>query len=102
MMILLLSQFLIRLIYSNKDHCSFDNGINSFTCRGLERGYVVTLDWKGREQIFPILSISVAVVSNENRKIDNHWKVSEIAAELKKYAKTFPGSIFVKDRRRKD
>jgi len=90
-------------ILATKIIALFDNGIKQFySAEDWERGYVVTLDRKGREQIFPILSISVAVVSNENRKIDNHWKVSEIAAELKKYAKTFPGSIFVEDRRRKD
>jgi len=32
--------------------------------------------------------------------IESHWSVGEIAAELKKYAKSFPGSIYVKDSRK--
>lgn len=88
-------------ILSSKIIASFDKGIKKFySADDWKRGYVVTLDRKGREQVFPILTVSVAVVSNENRRIDNHWIVGEIAAELKQYAKTFPGSIFVKDRRK--
>lgn len=80
---------------------SFDEGIKSFySKKDWERGYVLTVDRQGREQLFPILSLSIAVVSNEQRKIDTHWLVGEIAAELKKYAKTFPGSIYVRDVRR--
>jgi diguanylate cyclase (GGDEF)-like protein len=80
----------------------FDEGIQKFYSKeDWERGYVLTVDRKNREQLFPIISLSIAVVSNEHRKIDSHWLVGEIAAELKKYAKTFPGSIFVKDLRRK-
>lgn len=79
---------------------NFDRGIQRFYSKDdLERGYFLTFDRRGRERIFPLLSISIAIVSNENRKIDNHWLVGEIAAELKKYAKTFPGSIYVKERR---
>ncbi|HHW42010.1 MAG TPA: response regulator [Syntrophomonadaceae bacterium] len=79
---------------------SFDRGIKKFYSKDdWERGFVLTIDRRGREQIFPLLSLSIAIVSNEHRKIDSHWLVSEIAAELKKYAKTFPGSIYVKDRR---
>lgn len=80
----------------------FDQGIQKFySNEDRERGFVVTIDRRGREQVFPLLSLSIAVVSNEYRPIDNHWLVGEIAAELKKYAKTFPGSIYVKDRRRR-
>ena len=79
----------------------FDQGIKNFySSDDWERGYVLTIDRKGRENVFPILSLSIAIVSNEYRSIDSHWLVSEIAAEVKQYAKTFPGSIFVKDRRR--
>lgn len=79
----------------------FDQGIRKFYSKeDWERGFVLTVDRRGREQIFPLLSLSIAVVSNECRTINSHWLVGEIAAELKKYAKTFPGSIYVKDRRK--
>ncbi len=87
-------------IVSSRLITCFDEGIKNFySSDDWERGYVFTVDRKGRERIFPILSLSVAIVSNEHRNIDSHWLVSEIAAELKQYAKSFPGSIFVKDRR---
>ncbi|MBS4026587.1 MAG: response regulator [Clostridia bacterium] len=61
--------------------------------------YMVSFDRKGKRQQFPIMTLSIAVVSNRNRKIDSHWQVSHSAAELKKHAKTLPGSVYVKDRR---
>jgi len=39
-------------------------------------------------------------MSNEHRKVINHIQVAEIAAELKKKAKSIEGSAYVKDRRR--
>ncbi|MDH7576370.1 MAG: response regulator [Bacillota bacterium] len=79
----------------------FDRGIQKFYSKeDLQRGFIVTVDRRGREQVFPLLSLSIGVVSNEYRAIDNHRLVGEIAAGLKKYAKTFPGSIYVKDRQK--
>lgn len=76
----------------------FDQGIHKFYSKeDSKQGFVVTVDRRGREQIFRIMSLSIAVVSNEYRPIENHWIVGEIAAELKKIAKTFPGNVFVKD-----
>jgi diguanylate cyclase (GGDEF)-like protein len=63
-------------------------------------GYIVAINRQGQEQKFPIISISVCIVSNETRKIEHVAQVGEIAAELKKYAKGLPGSNCVKDKRR--
>ncbi|MGB9792788.1 MAG: GGDEF domain-containing response regulator [Thermacetogeniaceae bacterium] len=77
----------------------FDRGIERFYNRDdLERGYFLIFDRRGRKKVFLLLSLSIVIVSNESRKFNSHRQVSEIAAELKKYAKTFPGSIFVKAR----
>jgi len=46
------------------------------------------------------MSISIAIVTNEHRRLTNHLEASEIAAELKDYAKTIPKSVFVVDKRR--
>jgi hypothetical protein len=51
---------------------------------------------------FPFASLSIAVVTNQNATLDNHIKVSEIAAALKEYAKTIAGSKFIVDRRAHD
>jgi GGDEF domain-containing protein len=65
-----------------------------------ERGYIISRDRNDVVQQFPIMTISIAVVTNERREITSPMQVAEIAAQLKKYAKSFPKSIFVIDQRR--
>jgi len=65
-----------------------------------ERGYILGKTRQGIEMQFPIMTISIAIVTNERRKLTNPLEASEIAAELKDYAKTIPKSIFVVDKRR--
>jgi GGDEF domain-containing protein/CHASE3 domain sensor protein len=65
-----------------------------------ERGHIVGKTRQGVEMQFPIMSISIAIVTNEHRKLSNALEASEIAAELKDYAKTIPKSVFVVDKRR--
>ena len=48
------------------------------------------------------MTISIAVVTNQNRRFTNHLEVGELAAELKEYAKTYQRSIFVTDQRRQE
>jgi diguanylate cyclase (GGDEF)-like protein len=64
------------------------------------RGYIEGLDRHGRVERFPIMTISVASVTNERQTIEHPAKVAEVLAELKKAAKAVPGSIHIKDRRR--
>lgn len=47
----------------------------------------------------PLMTISIGVVSNERRKLLHPGHVSELATEMKSYAKTRPGSVYVVDRR---
>ena len=65
-----------------------------------KRGSIPGKTRQGVEQQFPIMTVSMAVVTNERRKLDDPLQVSEIAAELKTYAKSLPGSVFVVDRRK--
>ncbi|MGM0409910.1 MAG: GGDEF domain-containing protein [Bacillota bacterium] len=61
-----------------------------------------TMEIVNREKqkcIRPLTSISIAIVSNENRDIINHLEISDIAAEIKKYVKNKRGSVYFKDRR---
>jgi len=67
----------------------------------LRRGYLETRDRRGTLNRFPIMTLSVAIVSNEQREFSNYAQVGEAAAELKRYAKSIAGSVFVKDKRRK-
>jgi GGDEF domain-containing protein len=54
---------------------------------------------QGQKVTFPTMTLSIAVVTNQTRRLQNHIQVGEIAAELKSYAKSFPRSVFVVDRR---
>ncbi len=65
-----------------------------------QSGFISTTNRRGYITRYPIMTISIAVVSNENRVLCNHLQVGEIAAELKKKAKFVTGSVYLKDMRR--
>jgi GGDEF domain-containing protein/CHASE3 domain sensor protein len=65
-----------------------------------ERGYILGETRQGEKISFPIMTVSIAVVTNQQRKLKSHIQVGEIAAELKTYAKSFSRSTYVVDRRR--
>ncbi|MDQ2872254.1 MAG: response regulator [Candidatus Eremiobacteraeota bacterium] len=67
----------------------------------LRQGYIETRDRRGSLNRFPIMSLSIAIVSNEQRELTNYAQVGEAAAELKRYAKSIGGSVYVKDKRRR-
>jgi len=80
---------------------SFDKMIPDFYDQeDRQRGYIQGETRQGQRVSFPIMTLDIAVVTNQNRRLQNHIQVGEIAAELKKYAKSFSQSIFVVDRRR--
>jgi len=79
----------------------FDTKTKALYCEeDLRRGYIVTSSRQGQVMKFPLISISFAIVTNEVRELISHIQISEIAAELKKKAKSMPGSTYVKDRRK--
>jgi diguanylate cyclase (GGDEF)-like protein len=79
----------------------FDRRIPDFyDSEERERGYILGKTRQGIEMEFPIMSISIAIVTNEHRHLTNPLEASEIAAELKDYAKSIPKSVFVVDKRR--
>jgi hypothetical protein len=45
------------------------------------------------------MTVSIGVVTNERRHFTHAAQVSELATEMKSYAKTLPGSVFSVDRR---
>jgi hypothetical protein len=46
------------------------------------------------------MTLSVGVVTNQRRHFTRGIEVSELATEMKSYAKTLPGSVWAVDRRR--
>ncbi len=78
---------------------NFDNSIlKYYSAQDISNKFIISSDRQGNKNKFPIISISMAVVENTNN-INNYLELSEISAELKSYAKSRKGSIYVKDRR---
>jgi hypothetical protein len=48
----------------------------------------------------PLMTLSIGIVTNRHRQFTHPAEVSELATEMKSYAKTLPGSVYVVDRRR--
>ncbi len=67
-----------------------------------QKGFIDSVDRRGNHERFPIMSLSIAVVTNEHRTISHPGDVSKIASELKKIAKSRPGSVYVRDHRGTD
>ncbi|MFA5039492.1 MAG: response regulator [Candidatus Omnitrophota bacterium] len=64
-----------------------------------QAGFIMGKDRKGVEQKFGLLSISMGIVSNENRQVTHVAQIAEIGAELKEAAKRMERSSYIKDRR---
>jgi diguanylate cyclase (GGDEF)-like protein len=71
-----------------------------YDAKDREKGFIHGKNRQGREMDFPIMTISIAVVTNTQRTFTNTLEASSIAAELKDYAKKFSSSLFVIDKRR--
>ncbi|MDD5347526.1 MAG: response regulator [Candidatus Omnitrophica bacterium] len=81
----------------------FDKSMPSFYNEtDRKNGYIVAHDRQGIERKFPLLSISIGVVTNEFRVIDHVAQIGEIGAELKAYAKNLKKSNYVLDKRREE
>ena len=65
----------------------------------LKQGGIQSVSRLGEQLTFPIMTISIAAIDSLKTKVNNYIEVGEIVAELKKYAKKFPNSNLVIDRR---
>jgi diguanylate cyclase (GGDEF)-like protein len=88
-------------VFCQKIISEFDQTIPHYYDEADRRnGFILAKDRNDVEQKFPVMTISIAVVTNEKRKFTDPGKIAEMAAQLKHYAKTFPKSIYVIDQRR--
>lgn len=69
----------VRLLYDPED---------------LELGYLQGIDRQGVARRFPIISLSIGVVTNRYRSFEDHEQISRIAADMKQFAKQQPGSSY--------
>lgn len=76
--------------------------LEHYDAEDRQKGFIRSKNRQGEEMDFPLITISIAVVTNQLRKIEDPLEVGEIAAELKEYAKSIKGSIYVVDKRRED
>ena len=62
-------------------------------------GYYFGKDRRGQLHKVPLMTVSIGVVTNERRQFTHAGQVSELATEMKSYAKTLYGSVYSVDRR---
>lgn len=83
---------------------SFDARAGEFySPQDREQKKITSEDRLGNVREFSLVSLSIAIVTNEEKELTSMPQIAQIAADLKHYAKTKPsgelGSNFVKDRR---
>lgn len=64
-----------------------------------QAGFICTTNRKGDMICYPIMTVSIAAVTNACKELNSHIQVGEIAAELKNRAKSIRGSVYLKDMR---
>lgn len=62
-------------------------------------GYFFGKDRRGQLHRVPLMTLSIGVVTNDRRHFTSASQVSELATEMKAFAKSHAGSIFSVDRR---
>ncbi|CAN5850275.1 hypothetical protein BH23GEM9_BH23GEM9_05010 [soil metagenome] len=70
-----------------------------YTEEDRRAGYFLGRDRRGNILWVPIMTLSIGVVTNETRKFTHTARVSELATEMKTYAKKQQGSVYSVDRR---
>jgi GGDEF domain-containing protein len=62
-------------------------------------GYFFGKDRRGVLDRVPLMTLSIGVVTNAQRSLKEARQISQLATEMKSYAKSLPGSVFTVDRR---
>jgi len=81
---------------------SFDQMILSFYQEeDVKRSFIITKNRRGVLEKFPIMTLSIAVVVNQDRMFNHVGEVSHMITDLKKYTKSLSGSNYTIERRKK-
>ena len=79
----------------------FDKNITRFYKEeDIEKGWIKILNRKGKMEKYPLMTITVAMISNKYKKYKSILEIGEDGAGVKKKAKTIEGSTFLEDRRK--
>lgn len=77
----------------------FDKGIRDmYDETDLKRGYITSKNRQGITVESPIMSISIAAITNVYHKIEHPGQISMIEGELKEFVKKMEGSNFIIDK----
>lgn len=72
-----------------------------YTQEDLSAGHIEAVDRFGISRVFPLMTISIAVVLCQQGEYDSAVKIARTAAEIKEFAKGAAGSNYFIDRRKK-
>ena len=86
---------LVKKLLESWDECARD----LYDQEDLLRGFLETIDRNGRPRRFPLMTLSVGVVTSDRRSFTSHWQVSDIASRMKNVAKRRAASSYEIDRR---
>ncbi|MBN1546885.1 MAG: diguanylate cyclase [Syntrophaceae bacterium] len=79
---------------------AFDHIIPTFYDQDdRQAGFIQSLDREGHMKMFPFLSITMGVVYTDGLHFSHYGEVTEIASEMKKFAKNKAGSCYKINRR---
>ncbi|HEX6559210.1 MAG TPA: diguanylate cyclase [Longimicrobiales bacterium] len=70
-----------------------------YTEEDRRAGYFLGRDRRGNILWVPLMTLSIGVVTNQQRSFEHTARVSELATEMKSFAKKLPGSVYAVDRR---
>jgi diguanylate cyclase (GGDEF)-like protein len=73
-----------------------------YTEEDRRAGYFLGKDRRGSIHRVALMTLSIGVVTSRGRKFTHTARVSELAGEMKSYAKTLPGSVYSVDRRNRN
>jgi GGDEF domain-containing protein/CHASE3 domain sensor protein len=75
----------------------FDRRIVSFyESRDRTSGFIIGKDRRGNVQQFPLMTISIGIVTDDGSRFESPLAMARMAADLKEYAKAHPISNYVK------
>jgi GGDEF domain-containing protein len=76
----------------------FDARIQKFYAeKDREQGFFIGKDRQGVQQKFPLITVTIAIVTDDGSRFQSPLDMAAAAAELKEYAKTLPGSNYVRE-----
>jgi PleD family two-component response regulator len=65
----------------------------------VKRGYLEIRDRQGQIKRIPVMSVTMALVTSTDSRIQHFAEINDIATSLKEYGKRIDGSVVVKERR---